>query len=93
MISAVSKYGAASSAKRIISTALIAKLEATMQLLPVNAARKRVEIVVGEAGRADDAVHAVHRPATAPSARAASSDGEVDRDLDAARRRGPAARR
>ena len=39
MISAVSKYGAASSAKRIISTALMAKLLAIRQLLPLNAVR------------------------------------------------------
>jgi len=36
MISALSKYGAANSAKRIISTALIAKLATMMQLLPLN---------------------------------------------------------
>src|SRR5258706_11167662 len=40
MTSPVSKYGAAISAKRIISTALIAKLEAITQLLPVNSDRK-----------------------------------------------------
>ena len=40
MISALSKYGAANSANRIISTALIAKLEAMMQLLPLNSSRK-----------------------------------------------------
>ncbi len=39
MISAVSKNGAASSAKRIINTALMAKFAATRQLLPVNAPR------------------------------------------------------
>ena len=40
MISALSKYGAANSAKRIISTALIAKLGTMMQLLPLNSDRK-----------------------------------------------------
>ena len=40
MISALSKYGAASSAKRIINTALIAKLDAITQLLPLNSVRK-----------------------------------------------------
>src|SRR4051794_27848573 len=39
MTSAVSKYGAASSAKRIISTAPMAKLGATRQLLAVKASR------------------------------------------------------
>ena len=41
MISADSKYGAAISAKRIISTAPMAKLGATMQLLEVNCLRSR----------------------------------------------------
>ena len=40
MISAVSNHGAANSAKRIISTAPMAKLGATRQLLEVNAARR-----------------------------------------------------
>ena len=52
MISAVSNQGAASSAKRIMSTAPMAKLGATMQLLLVNVLGQPVEVVVGEAGGA-----------------------------------------
>ena len=62
MTSAVSKNGAAISAKRIISTAEIEKLAATTQF---GSARELVaelrQVVVGEAGRADDGVDAVHR--------------------------------
>ena len=59
MISAVSNHGAASSAKRIISTAPMAKFGAITQLLRVKRARNRVEVVVREAGRPDDGVDAV----------------------------------
>ena len=61
MISAVSKYGAASSAKRIISTAPMAKLGA-IDRVGVDASkrsRKLVEVGGAEAGGADDRVHAV----------------------------------
>ena len=63
MISAVSKYGAASSAKRIISTAEIEKLAATTQFGPPspNSSANAVEVVVGQPGGADDGVDAVHR--------------------------------
>ena len=61
MISAVSKHGAASSAKRIISTALIAKFEAIEAVAAAERVPRRVEVVVGQAGGADDRVHAVHR--------------------------------
>ena len=82
MISAVSKNGAAISAKRIISTALIAKLAAMTQLLPVNSRAEVGEVGVAEARRADDRVHAVHRQ---PRQRHAcrGGDGEVDDDLAA----------
>ena len=74
MISAVSKHGAASSAKRIISTAPMAKFGAITQLLVVNAvARSRCEVVVGEAGGADHRVHAVARRTRRRFSRAASS--------------------
>ena len=59
MISAVSNHGAASSAKRIISTAPMAKFGAMTQLLVVKRLAKRVEVVVGEAGGADHGVDAV----------------------------------
>ena len=84
MISAVSKYGAASSAKRIISTAPMAKLGAITAL-----ARRRVEarrgsrrVVGAEPGGADDRVHAV---VGAPGDVVAGGvdHGEVDRDLGA----------
>ena len=58
MTSAVSKNGAAISAKRIISTAPMAKLGATMQLDGERLAEAG-EVVVGEAAGADDRVHAV----------------------------------
>ena len=97
MISALSKYGAASSAKRIISTAPIAKFGAITALADDAAKRSRElgELVLGEAGRADDRVHAVLRaPAqvlaaasitvksTATSAPASSSALALRRDLD-----------
>ena len=80
MISAVSKNGAASSAKRIISTALMAKLAAMMQLLPLNSLRNAVEVVVVEPGGAHDCVHAVHRQPRQrdPGGR---GHGEVDHDV------------
>ena len=60
MISAVSKNGAASSAKRIMSTAPMAKLGATRQLDRVNVA-ERGQVVVAEPGGADDRVQPVVR--------------------------------
>ena len=61
MISAVSKYGAASSANRIISTAPIAKLGAitAFDFALVEATPELLDVVVVEAGGADDRVHAV----------------------------------
>ena len=64
MISAVSKYGAASSAKRIIKMAPMAKFGAITQLLWVNAWREGLEVVIGEAGGAHHGVDAVARPTT-----------------------------
>ena len=49
MISAESKYGAASSAKRIMSTAPMAKLGATKQLAPPPSGNSRRSLV--EVGR------------------------------------------
>ena len=84
MISAVSKYGAASSAKRIISTAPIAKFGAitAFALDASNAVAELVEVVVGEPGGADDRVDAV---LGAPREVLAGGvdHGEVDRDLGA----------
>ena len=80
MISALSKYGAANSAKRIISTALIAKLETITQLLPLNSVPEAFDVGVGEARRADDGVHAVHCQPWHGDARGVS-DGEVDDHL------------
>ncbi len=81
MISAVSKYGAASSAIRIISTAPMAKLGAITQLLVVKAAREPVVIIGVESGRSDDCVHAV---AGGPQDVVAGGRdmGEVDDDVD-----------
>ena len=84
MISAVSKYGAASSAKRIISTALIAKL-GTMTAFDSACSKRRrscFDLVSLESARADDRVHAV---VGAPREVLASAvdHGEVDRDLGA----------
>ena len=61
MISALSKYGAASSAKRIISTAPIAKFGAitAFAVERSNSSRELGELGVAEAGGADDRVHAV----------------------------------
>ena len=84
MISAVSKYGAASSAKRTISTAPMAKFGA-ITALALDASKRGAELVdvVGaEPGRADDRVHAV---LGAPGEVVAGGvdHGEVDRDLGA----------
>ena len=57
--SAVSKNGAASSAKRIISTAPMAKFGATRQLLDVKRSRQSSRSAGVKPGRADDRVHAV----------------------------------
>ena len=59
MISTVSNHGAASSAKRIISTAPMAKLAAMRQELFVKAASMAAEVGVGEPGGADHGVQAV----------------------------------
>ena len=90
MISAVSNNGAASSAKRIMSTAPMAKLGATMQLLRGEQMAQLVELVVAETRRADDRVHLVHR-APAQVAHRRLGHGEVDGHLGAARRPSPAA--
>ena len=82
MISTPSMKGAASSAKRAISTAPIAKLAATTQLAfePANASVELVELRRRESGRADDRVDAVRRaPPQVPDRRV--RDGEVDRHV------------
>ena len=81
--SAVSKYGAASSAKRIISTAPMAKFGATRQLLVEKAAFRSSMSSAREAGGADDGVDAV---VGAPAGVGAGGveRGEVDGHLDAA---------
>ena len=61
MISADSKYGAAISAKCIISTAPIAKFGARMQLLEVNCLRSRSLSLSLKPGGADHGVHPVGR--------------------------------
>ena len=58
MISAVSNHGAASSAKRIMSTAPMAKFAAMRHELLVKSSGAR-EVGVGEARRADHGVEAV----------------------------------
>ena len=80
--SAVSKYGAASSAKRIISTAPMAKLGATRQLLVVKA--------LASSSRSAAVKPVVPTTAWTPwsahqraFSRAAASDREVDGHLDA----------
>ena len=73
MISAVSNHGAACSANRIISTAPIAKfgaMNAFAALWP-NRFVELVEVVLGEAGGADDRVHVVRRAPAQVLARAA----------------------
>ena len=92
MISAVSKYGAAISANRIMSTAPIAKFGAITQLLVVNAAAKRsksssVKPVVPTTAWMP--CSASHRRFS----RAASTLREVDDDLDAGVDEGVRARR
>ena len=80
MTSAVSKYGAASSAKRIISTAPMAKFGAIRQLLVVNAARSSATSSSVEAGRADDRVQPL-LPAPGHVGPGGVEDGEVDGHL------------
>ena len=84
MISAVSKNGAASSAKRIISTALIAKLGTITAFDSAFSKRCRNRSTSAglEPARAD---HRVHTVVGAPREVLASSvdDREVDRDLGA----------
>ena len=61
MISALSNHGAASAANRIISTAPMAKLAATMQLRRSPSGRERVgsrRVGLGEPGGADHDVDA-----------------------------------
>ena len=72
MISAVSNQGAASSAKRIMSTAPMAKLGATKQLLLVNISASRSRSSGSQAGGADHRVDAV-RGAPGRFSRAAST--------------------
>ena len=82
MTSAVSKHGAASSAKRTMSTAPMAKLAAitALALDASNAGAEVVDVGGAEPGGADDRVHAV---VGAPGDVVAGGvdDGEVDRDL------------
>ena len=82
MISAVSKYGAASSAKRIISTAPMAKFGAITALAADASKRVRrsSSSAGGEAGRADDGVHPVVG-APGEVRPGGVEDGEVDRHL------------
>ena len=85
MTSAVSKNGAASSAKRIISTAPMAKFGAMRQLERVNADSQRGDVVVREAGRADDRVQPLLR-APGHVGPGGVEDGEVDGHLHLAPR-------
>ena len=80
MTSAVSKNGAASSAKRIISTAPMAKFGAIRQFDRVNAARSAVDVGIREARRADDRVQSLlGAPGHIGPGRV--EDGEVDGHL------------
>ena len=80
MISAVSKNGAAISAKRIINTAPMAKFGRDEAVALGEDARGLVVVVVAEAGRADDGVDAVLREVAQVFA-GRIDVREVDRDL------------
>ena len=90
-ISALSNHGAASAAKRIISTAPMAKLAATMQLAPVDPASGHeqlgqvVEVGLGEPGRPHHGVDAGRRT-EGQRGPGGLEMGEVDDHLDAGRR-------
>ena len=73
MISAVSKYGAASSAKRIISTALIAKFDGDQAVARGERRAERVDVVVVEARSCRPRRGCRAPPATAASSRAAAA--------------------
>ena len=81
MTSPVSNHGAASSAKRIMSTAPMAKLGAMMQLDGVNVGLEPAQVVGGEPGGADDGMYAGGGGPGQVLARRLEV-GEVDDDVD-----------